>query len=696
MSGAVEAVSDLMSATVAPRPAPAPLRFALLVFVAALASNIGCSLIGLNDTLLGVHQFRQTQTAISTYYMLQDGVSIDASMPILGEPWPVPLEFPLYQVAAAGVARVTGWPLDAAGRVTSWLFFMAGLPAAYLLLARFRIPPGDRLGFLALLVTSPLYLFYSRAFLIESTTLAAGLWFLCGCSRAATGRTSWWLVAWVAGAALGAVKSTTFVVYFVAAALMLGADVLAASRGSRQRPLLRAILLLVVPGLATIGWTAYAAFVRHRNPEAGFLDDAFGAWSFGSVGQRFSLAFWGRAYWASTNVVLTEAGVVLLGLYFLRRTVAHRAAVLGTLLSGAAGWLIFANLYGVHDYYYYASGLFLVAALGFALTEASLGTLLSARARWALVALVCALQLGTYARNYLPYQRAGRPVPDEARLLAEVVKPDEMVVILGEDWDPAMPYYAGRRALMMASGRERKPEEVRRSIARVDAAKVAAVVLHGAFWRDRTLVEGLFARLQLEPTPLFHNGNDIGIWVPASRATELRDRIDLSSFPSFHLTPEVVAAGQKLTLLERALSVREEFAGCSPRPVRAISEHGFALNEIEGQKVLNAHATSELVFRIPAGAHAISATFGVADGAFTGTGNTDGVEYVVSERTAAGEERVLFRRWLNPKAVGTDRGMQQMQVEATTTGGEVYFKTLPGPQNNGSFDWSYWGSITIR
>jgi hypothetical protein len=685
-----------MSASVA-APSPTPRWLPLLVLAAALAANIGFSLVGLNHTLLGSHQFRQTQTAISSYYLLQDGMRLDYATPILGEPWQVPLEFPLYQLAAAAVTRGTGLPLDAAGRVTSWLFFASALPAAFLLLARFRIQLFERLAFLALLVTSPLYLFYSRAFLIESTTLAAGLWFLCGCSRASPGRSvRWMLVAWVAGAALGAVKSTTFVVYFIGAMILLGADVMAAARPERRRRIGRAGLLLLVPGLLTVAWTAYAALIRHRNPEAAFLDDAFGAWSFGHLGQRFSIAFWTRAYWAASNVVLSEAGVLLICLYFLRRSTAHRGAVLATLLTGAAGWLLFANLYGVHDYYYYASGVFLVAALGFTLTDESWNSVLPGRARWAVIALVCLLQLGTYARNYLPYQRQATPVPDEPRLLAQLVRPDEMIVVLGEDWDPSMPYYAGRRALMLASGREQDPEHVRRSVARLDPAKVGAVVLHGAFWRDQALVQSLFARLQLGAAPLFHNGRDIGIWVPAPRAPELRDRIDLAGFPSFHLTPEVVGPGQTLTLLERALSVREEFAGFTPRPVRAVSEHGFALGEVGGQKVLNAHVTSELVFRVPAGAHTITAMFGIAEGAYTGTGNTDGVEYVIAERTADGREHVLYRRLLNPKVAGADQGPQHLRIDVSTSGGEISFKTLPGPQKNSSFDWSYWGPVTIR
>ena len=52
----------------------------------------------LEKPMLGPHSFRQTQTAISTYYMAEDAsVFADYITPVLGKPWRIPMELPIYQ-----------------------------------------------------------------------------------------------------------------------------------------------------------------------------------------------------------------------------------------------------------------------------------------------------------------------------------------------------------------------------------------------------------------------------------------------------------------------------------------------------------------------------------------------------------------------------------------------------------------------
>ena len=57
---------------------------------------------------------RQAQTAITTFHFLQDGVKWDYITPILGPPWEIPLEFPLFQACTAWLVQATGLELDVA------------------------------------------------------------------------------------------------------------------------------------------------------------------------------------------------------------------------------------------------------------------------------------------------------------------------------------------------------------------------------------------------------------------------------------------------------------------------------------------------------------------------------------------------------------------------------------------------------
>jgi hypothetical protein len=669
-----------------------------LVFVGALALHFWLGAIGASNTLLGRHEFRSVQTAISTYYLLQDGISVNYRTPLMGPPEEMPLEFPLYQAAVAGVVHLTGLELDLAGRLVSWLAFLTALPACYLLLGRLRVPPAHRLLFLALLLLSPLYLFFSRSFLIESTTLSLGLWFLVCFDRFLTRPQTGWLAAATGfGALSGMVKVTSFAIFLIAAFLLLIAALRAPGRPAAWRLWLRAGAAVAGPLLASVFWVAHTAVIRHRNPETQFLDVAFGFWSFGDLSQRLSGAFWLKTYRVWSGPIVSEAGIALIVLYYCWMRGSYRWAVTGCLAAFLSGQLVFSNLYFVHDYYFYANGLFLIAAVGFFLAELLEHPALPRRLKWTFVVAILALQLSAYDRTYLEEQRTNVEPPPVCELLNAISAPEDLIIVLGNDWNGLIPYYARRPALMLIAGRERDPAGVRRSIERLDPAKVAAVVIVGAQWHDAAFIRETMASLHLGSRPLFSNVTDLGIWVPQGRQPALRDEFTPARFPQFQLAPEENTTGLPRTILARAISRDPAFADFSPRPVRATSLNDFSTSPVDSRRMLNAPATTELAFRVPPGATRIKGAYGILDGAFAGREFTDGVEFVISQRRPNGAETVIFRRFLNPRWVISDRGPQSLDVAVPPKSeGELIFRTLPGPANNASFDWAYWGGVQIH
>ena len=94
--------------------------------------------------LLDLHSFRQTQTAISTYYMVGNpGVFLDYTTPVLGKPWRIPLEVPFYQWVVARWHDSTGMGLDQSGKLVSIAFLLACIWPLWKLLGVIRIqyPP---------------------------------------------------------------------------------------------------------------------------------------------------------------------------------------------------------------------------------------------------------------------------------------------------------------------------------------------------------------------------------------------------------------------------------------------------------------------------------------------------------------------------------------------------------------------------
>src|SRR5262245_2823689 len=73
----------------------------LALFVVAVSAYVAIAFA--TQPLLEMHGFRQTQTALTSYWMLRQGPALDYQTPVAGAPWAIPEEFPLYQLLAAGL-----------------------------------------------------------------------------------------------------------------------------------------------------------------------------------------------------------------------------------------------------------------------------------------------------------------------------------------------------------------------------------------------------------------------------------------------------------------------------------------------------------------------------------------------------------------------------------------------------------------
>ena len=89
--------------------------------------------------------------------------------------------------------------------------------------------------------------------------------------------------------------------------------------------------------------------------------------------------------------------------------------------------------------------------------------------------------------------------------------------------------------------------------------------------------------------------------------------------------------------------------------------------------------------------------FGVTEAAYRNGNATDGVEFAILDLRLEPENQEIFRRLLDPMNVVSDQGLQNMEIDLTASGeGELILLTRPGPNGNTSWDWSYWGNVTIE
>ena len=92
------------------------------MFVICMLAIMGLCIANSRQAILELHSFRQTQTALTAYYLIQNGFSLRYETPVVGEPWSIPYELPIYQLAVATVSSVFDMHLTQTGRIMNMLF----------------------------------------------------------------------------------------------------------------------------------------------------------------------------------------------------------------------------------------------------------------------------------------------------------------------------------------------------------------------------------------------------------------------------------------------------------------------------------------------------------------------------------------------------------------------------------------------
>jgi hypothetical protein len=679
---------------------------ALGLFLAALAANVWFLFHG-EFSLRGVYEFRQVQTAITAYYFKHEGLKLAYDTPVLGPPWSIPMEFPTYQAVVAVVSNATGLDLETAGRLTSMFFFYAAIPAVLLLLRRWVPSRRERLVVASSILICPPFLLYSRTFLIESTALCLALWFLVAFVAVLERPTVMTVgMCWFLGALACATKITTFAVVCVPAGLIVAAYLRAQGdtggdrRDDRLRTVARAALGLGVPLLAGTAWIGYSDALKLRNPYGQLLtSEALRTWNLGTMAQRVSAEFWRKVGKVTLQDVLSVPAIVIAVVACWRIDRAYRRLALFALLCYPGGFVLFANLYYVHDYYFYSSALFAAVALG----VIAAGLL---RAAWpsrplavAFVLVAFGGQIWAFSAGYKKFgDQPASPPPTMAELVRRVTPPNDVVAILGMDWNGVIPYYAERRAIMMFNTHIADDARFHQSLAGLGPRKVAAMVVGFPYTRESALVEKRARELDLVPDPIARV-DEAQLYVRDDLLAEAKDALRSDHLTGVQLNLDVERRppmdGEPQDLAHSPVS--ERLAMTSPRPYEARGPHPISVLKNNDTDVIAAHSPTEIFFHPPENARHVHAVAGMMSGSYQGENRTDGVTFEVVEQLPDGSRRILFRRLVQPLTVPADRAELTIDFDAPAPFvGSLVFATYPGPREDNSYDWAYWRRIEIR
>jgi hypothetical protein len=444
-----------------------PVTLSIFLVVALGIYDAFWLMVGIDQPLFDQDTFRETQTAISAYWLAKGGPFFAYETPVLGAPWSIPFEFPLYQGVVAGVVRA-GLSVEIAGRLISFCFFLGCLWPMRLLCRQYRLPETVFLFASALFLASPIYTLYGRAVMIETTALFFAMAWLAFFARMLERpRLASVSLTLVFGVAAVLSKSTTFPAFALCGVCLFLASIWPDLQNRKLRSVasrgLLAAIVTLVPLTAGVAWIQFTDIVKLRSTGGSLLtSSSLSLWNFGAWSDRFASKLW--RYTIEKRVVKDIfgslsflAGFVILFALLQRR---YALAVLLCLLGFLAPFLLFTNLHTTHVYYQASNAIFAIGACAIGIQA------VFDRSRRLASVLLLALILSQAVFFKSKYQSevlsdfSQNDVYRIARMAQDLTPNNSVLVVFGQDWSSAVPYQAGRRGVVMSGWFPRSMFEV--------------------------------------------------------------------------------------------------------------------------------------------------------------------------------------------------------------------------------------------
>ena len=425
--------------------------------------------------------FRESQTAISAEYLVREpaGGMLAYQLPVLGAPWRVPYEFPLFQQLTAWIAQL-GISITQAGRLLNMVCFILCVLVMARLWKKWGLSGSVRLIAIALLIASPIYCIYATAHMIESLALLFALLHVWTAWKFA-GSLHWrWLVlALISGIMAALEKITT---WMPAGALVAILGLMEFKQAYAKDGIGRKWrswfgLLLVSAGclIAGVLWSEWCAGIREHNP---MNDEAsLPSWIFGTLEQRLTLKNWIYVMGKHSLLLFGPLGLLVPVLLAVALWKGARNSTRSFLILSLLGYIIhtvvFFRLHLRHDYYVFGAGIFLISAVVFALISLQ-ESKPSVWIRWCPVALALSMAVGSLV--YMTVKRSYHDLAtEEAIKTLRSIKEPGALLMFGFDWNPRVPFAVGRKALMVIY-----PAEIPRALAANKNTPFAAAVVLGS------------------------------------------------------------------------------------------------------------------------------------------------------------------------------------------------------------------------
>jgi hypothetical protein len=337
------------------------------------------SIFSLNDSFI-IHNYRQAQTALTTQYFIFNGLHWEFQTPLMGFPWRVPMEFPIYQGLVYLVQQYTDLNLVVCGKLINILCHVFNNFILIGIVRKLGFKTGPLLLGLIFYNFFPFYLVFDNVFLPDTLAVSfvfLSLYFLVNYFTDSSKIINLFLF-FIFSTLTGLSKSTTFIgvlgpitVFFWLYRLSNSKNILTSlfERSANSKKLIISAFFLFLAFVVSYVWIQYSDSVKLSNSfSANWISSNpdFRKWNYGSILQRLSIGNWSRylSYSMLFHPIFIVLNVVLVTLFFVHSKVKERILASALLLFFLFPPLFFFNLFYVHTYYSIANMIFYMLFLG--------------------------------------------------------------------------------------------------------------------------------------------------------------------------------------------------------------------------------------------------------------------------------------------------------------------------------------------
>ncbi len=441
---------------------------------------------------LDLYSFRQTQTALTTYWFVKDGFSLAYETPVVGPPWSIPFEFPIYQYIVALASQSFGFSLNATGRVVSFTFLALCLIPVRAITKSLKLSDSVFYIFAALLFSSPLYLYWGRTFMIETTavffSVAAIKYFVDIVLIRNSIKNSLLFLIFISLAILQ--KATTGLPLLALLSVVYLFQIIKESNSLKETIFnKKSALALVYFGLPlAIGiiWTLYTDQIKALNGFGSQItSNAMVQLSFGTISPRLSSVFYHGVIWKrifEVNLSGTLGFAVLLMVFFSNTKNSIKWIVAISASMGLLPLFLFPHLHIVHDYYPTGNVIFIIFAIAVCLGHALNYFFEKKIIIFALTIIMVASNYSIYSTVYSVHVKAEYNKENSreyavSEILKREISQDKYFVAFGNDWSSAFSYLSERKSLSVSESFKQYEEIAHNPERFIEEAQLGGIVV---------------------------------------------------------------------------------------------------------------------------------------------------------------------------------------------------------------------------